>query len=266
MTHETPLDIAHSAMAAEDPAAERAYFARLADTEMFLLLESEAEGEAIAPRVFPLEEGAVVLAFDREDRLAAFAEGPAPYVALTGRALARMLDGQGLGLGVNLGGQAALVLPAEGVEWFARMLEAPVAEAEARLTEVSTPRGVPEDLLRALDARLARAGGLARQAWLAGARYGSGGEVPGGTGHLLAFVGAQPGAEPVLARAVAEALRFSGLDAGAVDVLFLAPGEALVARLERVGLRFDLPEPEAPPAPAAPAAPGSDPDRPPRLR
>jgi hypothetical protein len=36
-----------------------------------------------------------------------------------------------------------------------------------------------------------------------------------------------------------------------------------MARLAKVGLRFDIPEPEEAPGPAAP---GMDPDRPPRLR
>jgi hypothetical protein len=260
MTDATPLDLAHAAMAEGGDAPERAYFARLADTEVFVLLEAEAEGDAIRPRVFALEDGPVVLAFDREHRLAAFAEGPAPYAALSGRALARMLAGQGLGLGINLTSGADFLLPAAGVDWLAEVLVAPVAEAEARLSELTPPRGVPEGLLQALDAQLARAGALARQAYLVGARYGE------GQGHLVAFIGARAGAEPTLARAVAEALRFSGLDAGALDVVFLAEGDALVARLARVGLRFDLPEVAAPEPAIAPAAPGSDPNRPPRLR
>lgn len=269
MTDETPLDAAHAAMIDGDPAAERSYYARLADTELFLMLatapDETAGGDALAPQVFALDEGRFVLAFDREDRLTAFAGGAADYAALSGRALARMLAGQGpaaaLGLGVNLGTDAALLLPADGVAWLAEALETPIAEAEARLTDVSSPRGVPEALLRALDQALARTGGLARRAYLAAARYDGGGQ-----GHLVAFAGAAPGAEPVLARAVAEALRFSGLEAGALDVAFPGDGATLWRHLDRVALRFDLPEPEPEAAPAPPAAPGSDPARPPRLR
>ena len=40
--------------------------------------------------------------FDREERLADFAKGSAPYAAISGRILAGMLEGQGIGLGVNL--------------------------------------------------------------------------------------------------------------------------------------------------------------------
>ena len=65
-------------------------------------------------------------------------------------------------------------------------------------------------------------------------------------------------------RATGEALVFSGLDAGEVDVAFLAAGDAMLAVLARVALRFDMGLPEA--AAVAQAAPGSDPDRPPRLR
>jgi hypothetical protein len=57
--------------------------------------ESEAEGDTLAPRVFALEDGPVVLAFDSEDRLAEFTGAPAPYAVLPGRVIAAQLAGQG---------------------------------------------------------------------------------------------------------------------------------------------------------------------------
>ena len=83
--------------------------------------------------------------------------------------------------------------------------------------------------------------------------------------HLLAFVGAASGAEAALARAASEALTFSGIEAGAMDVGFFDAKDPVAARLARVGLRFDLPQP-APASVPDTSAPGSDPDRPPRLR
>lgn len=263
MTEPTPLDAAHAAMATGGDAAERAFFARLADSELVVLLQAEPQGDRVEPRVFPLDEGPVVLAFDREERLSEFAAGPAPYAALSGRALVRMLvqGGEGLGLALNLGHASAMVLPADGVAWLAQVLDVPVRVDEARLAELTAPRDVPEALLTALDRHLARMAGLAQRAWLAGAHYRG-----GGRGQLLAFQGIAPGAEPTLARSVAEALRFSGLEAGALDVVFPAPDAAVWARLERVALRFDLPAPSEAPAARRPAPPGSDPDKPPRLR
>ncbi|MBK5927400.1 hypothetical protein CCR87_08685, partial [Rhodobaculum claviforme] len=86
-------------------------------------------------------------------------------------------------------------------------------------------------------------------------------------GHLLVVTGAAPGAEAPLARALSEAARLAGVDqSGPLDVAFLDAGDPLIARLDRVGLRFDLPEPAAPAAPVPPRPPGSDPARPPRLR
>jgi hypothetical protein len=66
-----------------------------------------------------------------------------------------------------------------------------------------------------------------------------------------------------LARAMNEALVFSGIEAGELDVVFLASGDTAAKAMARVGLRFDLPVPEAP---VAPDAPGMDPSRPPKLR
>ncbi|EPX76358.1 SseB family protein [Salipiger mucosus] len=259
----TPLDTAHAAMEAapQEDAARLRFYERLADSELFLLLTREAEGDQVEPELFDLGDARFVLVFDREERLAQFVGQAAPYAALSGRAVTNMLAGQGIGLGVNLEvAPSSTLLPAEAVDWLAGTLGHGPAEAEAQVSEVSAPAGLPEALLTALDTKLATAAGFARCAWLAGAAY-----ADGTRGHLLAFAGAVPGAEDALARAVNEALVFSGIEAGALDVLFLRDSDELAARLARVGLRFDLPEPATPEEAERPA-PGSDPDRPPILR
>ncbi|WP_225029253.1 SseB family protein [Xinfangfangia pollutisoli] len=262
MTVVTLLDAAHAALSA-DPGNEKLqlrFYERLADGELFLLLDREAEGEVLDPRIFPLESGPVVLVFDREERLAEFSGGVAPYAALPGRVIAQVLRGQGVGLGVNLGvAPSEMLLPPEALDWLAETLEGGPEETEAQPEELLPP-AVPEALVSALDAKLARAGGLAVAAVLAGVRYQG-----GRRGHVLGVLGAAPGAEPALARAVREALVFSGIEAGELDVIFLDPDSAVAGSLIRVGLRFDLPQPEAPAA-RAPQAPGSDPAKPPRLK
>ena len=259
----TALDRAHQAMIAEpdSDAARLRFHERLADSELFLLLEREADGERIEPKVFPLGDGPVVLVFDRELRLAEFVGAEADFAALSGRHVVKMLAGQGIGLGVNLGVPASeTILPAEAVDWLAEMLGHGPQEAEERPREVSAPRSVPESLLSGLDAKLAVAAGLARLAYLVAVQYDS-----GRNGHLLAFVDTVPGAERALASAAGEALTFSGLEAGEMDVAFIADSDPLAARLARVGLRFDLPEPRKAEVTEI-APPGMDPDDPPILR
>lgn len=259
-TPETPIDAAHAAMEAapDDDAARLRFYERLGDAELVLLLKSAPEGEQIAPEVFPVDGADYVLAFDREERLAAFAEGAVPHVTLSGRVLAGMLAGQGLGLGLNVDvAPSAILIPPAAVEWLHGTLAHGPAEAEDSIAEVAAPKGLPEVLITALDAKLATAAGLAQAAYLAGVTYRS-----GARGHILAVIGAQPGAEGALARAVNEALVFSGIEAGALDVTFLDAGAPLVGTLSKRGLRFDLPQPIEP---AARPAPGSDPNKPPRL-
>ncbi len=262
---ETDLDRLHRAMEAapESDAARLAFYDRLADAELYLLLVCEPAGDAIEPVLFDLEEGRVALAFDREERLAAFAEGPAPYAALPGRVVAEMLAGEGLGLGLNLGvAPSAFLLPAGGLGWLAAALRHAPEPAASRPAAYRPPAGVPEALLAALDAKLARLSGVASRAHLVAVTYDG-----GGTGHLLAFEGARAGAEAALAKAVSEALVFSGLEAGALDVTFLGVGDPALARLCRHALSFDLPQPEAETAQIlSPAGPGMDPGRPPKLR
>lgn len=260
---QTPLDEAHAAMMAapDDDAQRLRFFERLGDAELFLLLETEAEGDAVTPQVFDPGPGPIVLVFDRLDRLAGFVGDEAPYAALSGRVIAGLLSEQGLGLGLNLDvAPSSFLLDRDGVAWLAQTLGHGPAEVVSQLAEVTAPTGLPEVLIAALDKKLATATGLAQLAYLVGSE-----DTNGARGHLLAFVGAAPGAETALAQAASEALTFSGIEAGAMDVAFFQAEDAITGRLARVGLRFDLPQPAPARAPDT-QAPGSDPDRPPRLR
>ncbi|GAA6187962.1 SseB family protein [Litorivita sp. NS0012-18] len=259
----TPLDGAHAAMEAapDDDAARLRFFERLADSELFLLLTKEPQGENIEPELFELSDHSFVLLFDREERLTGFTGRPAPYAALSGRVVAGLLAGQGIGLGVNLEvAPSSILIPPEAVDWLVDTLGNAPQEAEEKIAEFTPPKGLPEALLGAIDAKLASAVGMARMAYLVGVRFESGGQ-----GHMLGFVDALPHAESALAKAAAEALTFSGIEAGAMDVAFFRASDAAAGKLAKVGLRFDLPQPDESLAAPRPA-PGSDPSKPPILR
>jgi hypothetical protein len=259
----TPLDAAYAAMEQDgaDEADRLRFYEQLADGEYFLLLEEEALGTDIKPRLFPLESGPVVLIFDLEERLAEFSGGVAPYAALPGRVIAQMLAGQGVGLGVNLGvAPSQMILPPEALDWLSGMLEAEPEAAEAHPEQFTAPGVLPPRLIAGLEAKLARGGGVAQAAYLAAVTYRG-----GRRGHMLAFLDAAAGAEAALARTAREALAFSGVEAGEIDVAFLSSTDPATLAIARVGRRFDMPRPAAP-EPTAPKAPGTDPDRPPKLR
>ena len=257
----TDLDNAHAAMdaAPDDDAKRLQFYERLADTELFMLLGSEVAGDKVNPELFDIEDQKYALIFDREDRLAEFVGREAPYAGLSGRVLSEMIAGQGIGLALNLEvAPSAMLIPAQAVDWLHATLGNTPQEAQAKLTEVSAPRGLPEAVVVGLDRKLAIAAGLAQTAYLAAATYDD-----GGRGHVLAFIDAVAGAQDALAQAAGEALTFSGIEAGTMDVLFAGANDPLTAHLAKVGLRFDLP---ALHDPQAPGAPGMDPDKPPRLR
>lgn len=259
----TPLDAAYAAMEREgaDDADRLRFYEQLADGEFFLLLEEEAKGADIKPRLFPLDSGPVVLIFDLEERLAEFSGGVAPYAALPGRVIAQTLAGQGIGLGVNLGvAPSQMILPPEALDWLSGMLEAEPEAAEAHPEQFAAPKSLPPRLVSGLEAKLARAGGLALFALLAAVTYRG-----GRRGHMLAFIDAAPEAEPALARAAREALAFSGIEAGEMDVAFLRTSDPATLAMARVAHRIDLPAPVRE-AQGGPVAPGMDPDRPPKLR
>ncbi len=257
----TPLDSALSAMLARPEAedARTAFYAQLATTELYLLLASEPEGEDIEPRSFDLAQGPAVLAFDREERLTAFTDGPAPYAALSGRTLAALLAPTKLALGLNFEvPNASILLPGEAMAWLAEITAPSQDGFAARISELRPPQQVPEALLSALDMRLSATVGLAPFAALAWAEYEDGTRA-----HLLAFVGAIPAAEAALRQIGSEALAFSGLDAGFLDVVFVPAAHTLAQALRRNGLCFDMPQAAEP---SVRPMPGGDKDKPPILR
>ncbi len=263
MTETTPLDEAHAAMTAapEDDAALLRFYEAVAETELFLLLTAEPSEDRIDPALIEVEGTGYVIAFDREDRLTGFTGTTSPYAGLSGRIIARMLAEAGLGLALNPEvAPSAFLMPPEAVVWLDQTLAGGPEEAEARVSTIAGPGGLPQVLLEALSRKLATAVGLAQTACLVGVTYDDGRH-----GHLLGVIGARDGAEGAIAGAVREALVFSGLDAGELDVAFFDTESPMAARLQAHGLRFDLPQPPDP-VEAAPKAPGRDPDNPPILK
>lgn len=265
MPVETPLDHAHAEMqsAPDQDATRLRFYERLAASELFMMLASdhEASSDTVTPELFEHDGARYVLVFDREERLSAFAGAATPYVALSGRGLVEMLAGQGIGLGVNLDvAPSSILLPEDVVHWLHGTLGHVPDAVEERVSEVLAPTGLPEQLIEALDARLATAMGLAQCAYLAAVTYEN-----GARGHLLAFVAAIPEAEGALTQAASEALTFSGIAAGAMDVGFFAADAPVIEHLQRVALRFDLPQLQQTVTQERPA-PGMDPENPPRLK
>lgn len=259
----TPLDFAHAEMENHptDDAMRLRFYERLADSELFLLLEEEPTEDIAKPMIFPVEDQQFALVFDSEDRLVEFAERTAPYVSLSGRMIAQMLNGQGIGMGVNLSvAPSSMLLPSDAVGWFAETLSFEPEQAQAKPTAIYAPKSVPEVLIQSLDTKLAAMAGVAKAAYLAGVDY------EGATsGHVIAFIDAIEAAQPAMTSAIAEALTFSGIEAGTLDVLFLRASDPICIQLAKVALRFDLPELMEPKAHVM-EAPGSNPDKPPKLR
>lgn len=259
----TPLDTSHAVMMQDDQndAARLAFYSLLADSELFVMLDADPTGDQITPRLFDLDDGPVVLAFDLEERLSAFVGGPAPYAALPGRVIAAQLAGQGVGLGLNVGAApSAIILPSDVMDWLAATLATKPTQVAASPQGFSYPWGIPVQVTDRLLQKLGANPGLADAVLLAEVVY-----AQGRRGHILAVLGADPGAEAALAGAISEAIVFSGLDMAEMDVTFLAADDPRTKTIADVALRLDLPKPAVSPA-MAPKAPGGDPSRPPILR
>lgn len=257
---ETALDRAQGAMQAnpDDDTLRRAYYASVAAGEMFLLLDAPP-GDNLLPRIIEMDTVRYVLAFDTEERLATFAEGAAPYAAMSGRALIALVQGEGaaLGVGINLGvSEHAMLLPPEVLDWMAQKAAPEPALTERRLGAVFPPSSADAPLLAVLDRCVAGLAGQASGAWLVETRDE---DTPV---LLLAVTDAAPHMRGAIAGAVTEALQYAGLETP-MDTVFATGADRWLEPVERTGLRFDAP---VPPGAAHPAAPGMDPDRPPKLK
>lgn len=254
---QTALDLAHAAHEAdpENAGLRLRFHERILDTELVVPLDAPPEGDRLRMQTFPLSDGPVVLAFDRDDRMADFLGAPAEFAALTGRRIVALLAGQGTGLGLNLGAPSAALLPADAVDWLAGIAAQAVPETSASAQDVGPPGIVPRPLLDALGPKLAAMADRLASAHLVSARIGD-----GPPGLLLALAGVPEPARPAMAAAVAEAVRFSGLDEATLDVTFPAAGTPLAAAVSRSGLRLEMPPPPKP------ASRTPNPAKPPRLR
>ncbi|TMV92388.1 SseB family protein [Thioclava sp. BHET1] len=265
----TPYDRAHALMQAEpeNDARRLAVYDRLADAELFLLLEQEPTDETIRPQVFSAEEGDFVLVFDTEERMAEFADAAQAYAALPGRVIAQHLVGEGIGLGVNLGvADSAMLLPPNALEWLTETLAHQPSEGQGRPVGFAAPALPPAMLgllMPAFEAKLDQLAGQAQAAVLGGVTY-----EDGHRGHVLAVIGAHERVRPGIAKAMGEALTFSGLDAGELDVTFLDAGDPAAEILLETGLVLHIPEHEEEEVQEITpgAGPGMDPSKPPILR
>ena len=253
----TPLDALCAVPFHDLPDAARArVLNRLADTEIFIALDRDPEGDQIPLRLFDLPAGRMAIAADAEDRLAEFFAGPVAHAALPGRALAAMLAPEGIALMVNPGAPSEMLLDPATLGWLAQALQAAPAEDQAGPARLSAP--APEmvaALAEPLAARLTDMVGLAEGAALVAAEWQT-----GARGHLIVLSGVAEPHRPLIAKALAELIAFLPPLPQPCDVAFdlTVPEGALLLRLETV---TPAPAPKTGPRP-----PGSDPDKPPILR
>lgn len=226
----------------EEDAARLAFYEALSGAELVLPIASDMAGDAVEPEMADLGGVPHVVAHDGVAGLAGRA--PRPTASLSGLALARMLEGQGTGIALHVRGLSEpLAIAPEAVDWLARSLGRGPERTEARPLAAYPPQGLPPALLAALDRRLAQAEGMATAAWLATVDWSD-----GSRGHLLAVVDARPGTEEAIASGLHAAVALSGAEGLQMDVTFLSADDPVLARLARVGLRFDLISPATAPA------------------
>ena len=208
---------------------------RFADTELSVCLVEEPTGDVAAFRTFDLPGGhRVALAFDRDERLSQFLGGPAPYLALPGRALAQVLTGQETGLLVNPGLPSEMLLEVSTLAWLSDVLSSQPQETVAQARVGAPDPTVVAVLAQPLADRLGDLRGFVSGAALVGA----GGTTRSTAAHLLLIAGAPIDAQPRLAKSLADTLALLPDVSGGVDIAFTE------AAVPDTALRFDLSMPK----------------------
>lgn len=258
----TPLDRAHALMEGrpDNTQLRLRFFERLADCELFILLNEEVKNENLSPELLSYEEAQFVLVFDSEERLSQFSGQVSPYAAISGRMIVNMLAEQNIGIALNLDvAPSSFLLPSEGVDWLDNLIRQTPDEVHAKPVAFFPPSDLSADLLQALDQKLKTASGLAKEVWLARVEY-----EDGHKGLFLAVIDARSGSEGALAKAAHEAVTFSAEENIQFDVVFLSNTDKSLEIISRQGLRIELPEPEVL-KPIVSQIPGGDPAKPPKL-
>lgn len=269
MTETSPLMEALAATSADpdDDPARLALFRALATSELLLLLSEPATGENLSPKIFGIDEGNVALVFDNEDRLTQFTGTESDFIGLPGRVLAEMMVENDLAMGINLGQQAATILPPPALKWFVDFLDEGPQEHQAQLTVVRQLTGAPQQVMAAVVGQIATMPGLATRAVFAEAEYANGDRAP-----MVALEGVEEKNRGPMAQAIDEAVGLSGVENARVDVAFPEEDSGLWDILNKVGRALDLKDiaEKAKAASAAkseepPKGPGMDPNNPPKL-
>ncbi len=232
MAEATPLGRAAAMAAAhpDDDSTRLRLYEVLSGAELTLPLAGDGTDDEVEPVTVNVEGTPYVVAHDGPQ-----AAGGST-ATLSGLALASIMEGQGAGLALHLGDDPApFLIPPAALDWLAGSLADGPERVTARPVAAYAPEGLPLAFLAALDRRIAQGEGLAEAAWLAKVDWSDGSQ-----GYLLAFVDARPGSEEPLAAGVNAAVALSGSGDVRLDVTFLAGGDPAIARLARVGLRFDL--------------------------
>lgn len=241
---------------ADSPARARV-LSRLADTELFVALAREPEGELVELAIHPLEEGEVALACDSEERLAGFLGGPVVHLAIPGRVLAGLLAAEGRGLLVNPGQPSEMLLGPELLGWLGRALGArPAPPEDLRASRLFPPEPAALAVLAGpLAERLADMAGLVGGAALLGAEW-----PDARRGHLLVLRGVAEGHRAAVAKALGELLAFLPEQPGGTDIAFSD------APLPRGAVILELAHVDQASAPAATGEAAVAEPSPPRLR
>lgn len=259
VTGPTLLDHKHDAMQSGGFAEQLSFYQTLTDTALILWVEEHEDADKIVPKVVELDGGNFVMAFDLDERLADMSGGVAETATLPGRALTRMLQGQGLGIALNLGdAPSAMLLPPDAIDWIIDMLDQSASsktQRSERPVAFGLPTDIPETLAAALSEKLILTGA---RAYLTKATYAN-----RASGHMVVFVDVPDADQSAIADAVSEALTFSALEAGTLDVAFFTHEDARLSALAQNAYKLDPPKPQKA---SQPSAPGMNPDRPPILK
>ena len=133
------------------------------ETELFILID---DPEDPRPKVMQIEGGAIMLAFDCEEKLIDFAGDNSFFISMSGRRMIAQNVSIGIALNLSDNGEG-YILTNEVIEWLMKNTQSDKEIIQRKTNEIASPSIVTERFVGFLDEALAASFGMADYAVLA---------------------------------------------------------------------------------------------------
>lgn len=244
-----------------DETAELRFYETFCDCVLTVLIVEDEAQDKIQFDIFETSQGALVLAFDSEDRMAEFIEKPTGFINMPGRELLQMLSDQQLGIGLNLAvAPSSQILEKATLDWVRDVIGSESMVKMDKISSLKPATNISPSLSQNLAMRLQAFYGFVESVLICDVTY-----EDGYAGTAFFVLNCDPDTEANLFAMLMETQRFSSRDDSEIAIQFIQTNSPNIDDIRAVAQEVK-PLPRSAKSISTPKAPGRDPAKPPKLR